>query len=568
MKRQMNFSLDKQNNNLNSTELAILAEQTSQIYDAGNKAIIASVINSIILVIVFWPAVKHPLLLSWFAALIAVSLLRGVLSYRYIKSSEIIKDAPHWARCFLIGSVSASVLWGATSIWIFPEQDLARQVFLAFVVGGMAAAAITTLSYLRLAIYAFLVLSLFPLMIRFFTSGTELSIAMASMIALYLVVLLQSAKQTYTKNYESIYMRIENQQQQQSLNDSENRYETLLNTATDAFFLHDLNGKILDVNKQACRSLDYTKDELLTLSVSDIDVDTSKPGMKWNKLKEGENISVESMHRRKDGSTFPVEIGIGYIRMGDEPLVSVLARDITERKRVEKMKNEFVSTVSHELRTPLTSIRGSLGLMAGGAVGELPSQAKEILNVANNNAERLLLLINDILDMQKIETGELEMEFETLEVMSFLHQVIESNKAYADQFSVAIILEPYEEEVFLTANKDRLMQVMANLISNAAKFSNKNGVIEVSVSKPDDNVVRVSVTDHGLGIANEFYPTIFDKFTQQDSSDTRQKGGTGLGLSISKAIIEKHGGEIAFTSSVGEGSSFYFELPELIIDND
>lgn len=159
------------------------------------------------------------------------------------------------------------------------------------------------------------------------------------------------------------------------------------------------------------------------------------------------------------------------------------------------------------------------------------------------------------------------MDFETLEVIPFLHQAIEGNMAYADQLSVAIFLEPYDEEVFLTANKDRLMQVMANLISNAAKFSNENGVIEVSVSKPKDNIVRISVTDHGLGIAKEFYPTIFEKFTQQDSSDTRQKGGTGLGLSISKAIIEKHGGEIAFTSSVGEGATFYFDLPELIINN-
>ena len=161
----------KQQEKTNSNNVDVLAEQTTQIYDAGNKAIIASVINSTILVIVFWPAVKHSLLLSWFAALITVSLLRGMLSYRYIKSSDSTINTALWARWFLLGSVTASLLWGATSIWIFPADDLARQVFLAFVVGGMAAAAIAPLSYLKLAIYAFLILSLLPLMIRFFMSG-------------------------------------------------------------------------------------------------------------------------------------------------------------------------------------------------------------------------------------------------------------------------------------------------------------------------------------------------------------------------------------------------------------
>lgn len=563
----MKESVDiKHQEKTNSNNVVVLAEQTLQMYIAVKNAIIATVINSLILVVVLWQVVEHKLLITWLVSILFVSLLRSLNTYLYQKASPSPNEAHIWAQRFLIGSITGSVIWGASSIWIFPANDIAHQAFLAFVIGGMAAAAITSLSYLKLAIYIYLTFSLIPLMIRFYSGGTDLSLAMGTMIALFYIILMLSAKQAHIKSNQNISMRIDNIEQQRSLNESEHRYKTLLDTATDAFFLHDLNGKIIDVNKQACLSLGYTKDELLALSVSDIDVDTGKPGIKWNKLKEGENISIESMHRRKDGSTFPVEVGIGYIHMGDEPLVSVLVRDITERKRIEKMKNEFVSTVSHELRTPLTSIRGGLGLLAGGAVGELPPQAQEIISVANRNAESLLLLVNDILDMQKIETGELEMDFEMLEVIPFLHQAIEGNKAYADQFSVAIVLKPYDEEVFLRANKDRLMQVMANLISNAVKFSNENGVIEVSVSKPEDNVVRISVTDHGLGIAKEFYPTIFDKFTQQDSSDTRQKGGTGLGLSISEAIIENHGGEISFTSSVGEGSTFYFDLPELIVD--
>lgn len=557
----------KQHEKIKSTDLAVLAEQTSQLYAAVSNAIIATVINSIILTVVLWPVVESELLLSWLVSLLIVSLLRGIVAYRFKMAAPSSEQTQIWLRQFILGSLAASTIWGASSIWIFPTNDLAHQVFLAFVIGGMAAGSITSLSYVKITVYFFLAVSLIPLMIRFFYSGTDLSIAMGSMVAVYFAVLMQSAKTSYNKNKENICMRIDNITQQRSLNQSEHRYKTLLDTATDAFFLHDLNGKIIDVNSQACQSLGYTKNELLNLYVSDVDAEKGKPKVAWNKLKEGKNIRIESIHRRKDGTTFPVEIGIGYIQMGNESLVSVLARDITERKRVEKMKNEFVSTVSHELRTPLTSIRGSLGLMTGGAVGEIPQQAQEILKIAGHNTERLLLLINDILDIQKIESGELEMTFEKFDVMPFLEQAVEDNNAYAEQFSVKIMLEPCDKVLLVKANKDRLMQVMANLLSNAIKFSYENGVVEVAVSQ-NNNIIRVSVADHGRGIAKDFYSTVFDKFTQQDSSDTRQKGGTGLGLNISKAIIEKHGGEIGFSSKVDVGTTFYFDLPEYTISKN
>ena len=561
----MNRSIDtKQYNNIKQNDITLLSEQTSQLYDVVNNALAASILNSIILTIVLWPSVEHDYLLSWLASVIIISLLRSISVYHYKKADVAPNEAHIWTQRFLIGSIASSVIWGATTVWIFPAEDLARQVFLAFVIGGMAAASITSLSYIKRAVYIFLGCTLIPLLIRFFISGTELSIAMGAMLTLYLFFLFKLAKQTHDKSNESINMHIDNIRQQRSLNESEHRYEILLNTATDAFFLHDLNGKILDVNQQACKSLGYTKEELLNLSVADLDIEKEDSALKWDRLNKGENINIESVHCRKDGSTFPVEVSVAQIYMGNEPLISVFARDITERKRIEKMKNEFVSTVSHELRTPLTSIRGSLGLITGGAVGELPTHAKEMLTIAGNNTERLLFLINDILDIQKIETGELDMEFEKTEVSSFLKNAIEDNIAYADQFGVSIALNSIDNNLYVNANEPRLMQVMANLLSNAAKFSHQNGVVEVAVDKQENNCIRISVTDHGDGIAKEFYNTIFDKFTQQDASDTKQKGGTGLGLNITKAIIEKHGGEIGFISSEGEGTTFYFDLPELV----
>lgn len=321
----------------------------------------------------------------------------------------------------------------------------------------------------------------------------------------------------------------------------------------------------MDVNNQACQSLGYTREELLTMSVSDIKETSDGENLDstWKELKDGEIIQVEGIHIRKDGTTFPVEVNLGTIRAGDQSLLSVLPRDITERKRIDRMKNEFISTVSHELRTPLTSIRGSLGLITGGAAGELTKQAQELLTVAGNNTERLLL-INDILDIQKIETGEFEMEQNEMELIPFLKQAIHDNISYAEQYDVKILLDDtFYKSIKIYANKARLMQVMANLLSNASKFSHANECIEVSVTENKDNTVRVSVIDHGEGIAEEFQPRLFDKFTQQDSSDTRKKVGTGLGLNISKVIIEKHGGKLGFTSSLEQGSTFYFDLPKL-----
>ena len=545
---------------------SILSEQTAETFGALNNAIIATIVNSIILVVVLWSYVDNTILIIWFASLFIVSFLRAYTGYRYKIISPSITNSLLWNKRFITGSFVASIIWGASSIWLFPVGDISRQVFLAFVIGGMAAGAVTSLSYIKHAVYSYLSIILIPLSLRFFFSDTELSIEMGTMISIYYIILLQAAKQSNFKNIQNISMRIENLEQERALNKSERRYKMLLETASDAFFLHDLNGKILDVNNEACHSLGYTRDELLSLSVTDImnSDATGRPNLDWTALKDGEKAQLEGIHIRKDGTTFPVDVSLGAIHVEDSTLLSVIVRDITERKRIERMKDEFISTVSHELRTPLTSIRGALGLITGGAAGETSQQLQELLTIANNNTERLLFLINDILDIQKIESGELEMKTDEIELIPFLKQAIQDNSSYAEQYGVMTSLDyTVDKNIIINGSKDRLMQVMANLLSNAYKFSHANGSVEISVTENKDNIVRVSVVDYGEGITEEFKPRLFDKFTQQDSSDTRNKGGTGLGLNISKAIIEKHGGVFGFSSNLKKGSTFYFDLPKL-----
>jgi PAS domain S-box-containing protein len=264
--------------------------------------------------------------------------------------------------------------------------------------------------------------------------------------------------------------------------------------------------------------------------------------------------------QRKDGSVFSIEITINEVRIENQRIFTGILRDVTERKKVDRMKDEFISVVSHELRTPLTSIRGSLGLLVHGVAGALLPQAKQLMTIALNNTERLIRLINDILDIQKIQAGQMVFQAQPMELMPLLQQAIAVNHSYGEQLGVTFVLISQLPGVQVSVDSDRFLQVMANLLSNAAKFSHSGDSVEIAASVKD-TCVQLSVSDHGCGIPEEFRKRIFEKFAQADSSDTRQKGGSGLGLSICKAILEKMGGRIYFESVVNVGTTFYFDVP-------
>ncbi|WP_051321322.1 sensor histidine kinase [Chrysiogenes arsenatis] len=234
--------------------------------------------------------------------------------------------------------------------------------------------------------------------------------------------------------------------------------------------------------------------------------------------------------------------------------------DITERKRVEMMKNQFISTVSHELRTPLTSIRGAITLIDSGQLGQLSPEATQMIKIAKSNSDRLTLLINDLLDIEKIASGRMEFAMKRLEVGAIAVESINTHQTFAQEHSSTFVLMTRDDNLFVNADEKRLQQVIANLLSNAAKFSPAGSTVEIHCTREGQNV-RVAIRDYGSGIPDEFRERIFKRFSQADSSDTRPKGGTGLGLAISREIIHKMGGTIGFDSVYGEGSTFYFTLP-------
>ncbi len=278
--------------------------------------------------------------------------------------------------------------------------------------------------------------------------------------------------------------------------------------------------------------------------------------------KRGQADEREWRYIRKDGSSLPVLLSVTALRDQQGVITGYLgiASDITERKRMQRLKDEFISTVSHELRTPLTSIRGSLGLLEAGVVGELPEKAQEMLRISIANSERLGHLIDDLLDIEKMESGHLALDMHTLELMPLLEKAMKELQSYGREHQVSFHLGSAVSGAWVRVDEGRFAQVMGNLLSNAAKYSPAASPVVVDVKRLDHQV-EISVTDKGPGIPLEFQSQVFAKFSQADSSSTRSKGGTGLGLAISKSVVEQMGGKIAFETVPSSYTRFYFRLP-------
>jgi len=222
-------------------------------------------------------------------------------------------------------------------------------------------------------------------------------------------------------------------------------------------------------------------------------------------------------------------------------------------------KSEFLATVSHELRTPLTSIKGSLDLMSFGAMGEVPERMKSVVSIAQRNATRLNALINDLLDLQKMDAGHMSFHFEAVHVNSFLTQIVAANEPYARKLDIRLELGEVDDDLYVHADEARLEQVLSNILSNAAKFSEAGQTVTI-MTEVENGLVRILVVDRGFGLSEEARQTVFEEFRQLDSSDRRKVGGTGLGMNISKRIIQAHDGVLDYYKNEGPGTTFFIEL--------
>jgi PAS domain S-box-containing protein len=343
--------------------------------------------------------------------------------------------------------------------------------------------------------------------------------------------------------------------------------EVLITSVGDGVYGVDQKGCLTFLNPSGAEALGYSASELEGRRAHDVfhALDDGSP-LAWEDcyiheaITEGVVVSArEDEYVRADGSSFPVEITASPL-LDDSKIrgAVVVFRDVTQRREVERMKNEFLSVVSHELRTPLTSIRGSLGLLAGGRLGELPERAASLVAVAVQNSERLTRLINDLLDIERMESGAVPMSVSTLEARTVLEAAAEQIEGMASSLNVRVEIEDASGTVLV--DEDRIIQTLMNLLGNAIKFSDAGSRVRLGARREGDDV-HFRVIDEGRGIPADKLESIFHRFEQVDSSDTRQKGGTGLGLTISRGIVERHGGRIWVESELGVGTVAHFTLP-------
>ena len=343
----------------------------------------------------------------------------------------------------------------------------------------------------------------------------------------------------------------------------------------------DANYRIMIFNRAAEQALGYSARDVIGHRAIPIFMDPAELEARARTLSEelGEHVPVgpdiftriplrdgfekrEWTFIRKNGSRFPVNVIITPLRDEDGAVSGFLGviEDVTPAREMERMKSDFTAVVSHELRSPLTSIRGSLGLILGAMAATLPPKVRDLLEIAQSNCERLVLLVNDILDIEKFSAGQMRFVPQTVSLREVVARAVEANEGYARRVNTRIELDGLPAHWRVNVDSDRLIQVLTNLLTNAAKYSPPGASVRVW-GEERIGALRVSVRDEGPGIPEEFRARMFEKFSQADSSTTREKGGTGLGLHIARRFIEHMQGRIGFDSVLGQGSTFWIELP-------
>jgi two-component system, sensor histidine kinase and response regulator len=339
----------------------------------------------------------------------------------------------------------------------------------------------------------------------------------------------------------------------------------IVQCSADAIYGHTLDGVITSWNGGAEKLYGYAPEEIIGKSLINlVPPEKREESASLNeKNRQGQlTDSVETIRQRKNGTLVEVSSTRSPVfdQSGRVIAISSISRDITERKESEKQVSEFYSCVSHELRTPLTAIRGALGLIEGKVVQPDSEKANQLICMARNSADRLIRLINTILDLKKLESGNMDMKLEELDPESFIANTLHDLYALAQESDIELTQEMRAPGT-LFADQDLLVQVLTNLVSNAIKFSPRKSQILVRFDQGKQGFGRISVIDKGIGIPADQIHKLFQKFQQVDSSDSRAQGGTGLGLAISRALVQQHGGEMGVISSFGQGSCFWFEIP-------
>jgi len=389
-------------------------------------------------------------------------------------------------------------------------------------------------------------------------------------------------------------VRRQRRRAEEALRDSEARKAAIFESTLDSIISIDHAGHIIEFNPQAERTFHYNRDEVLGRPMAELIIPPSLRERHHHALARylatgegsivGKRIEITAM--RSDGTEFPVELSLASISTKARPMFTAYIRDLTEQKKQEeirersreleeqnlriqeanRLKSEFLANMSHELRTPLNAVIGFAEIMVDGRAGPLNPDQKEYLSDILTSGQHLLQLINDVLDLAKIEAGKMELELETFSVKKVIDEVCSLMRPTASKRKIMIRTEVSAYNDAVTLDQRKFKQILYNLLSNAVKFSHDNGVVQVVLDLDSNQKLELQVKDSGIGIKNEDLPRIFREFEQLDSGATRQFPGTGLGLALTKRIVELHEGSITVHSEFGKGSTFTITIPPLLVN--
>ena len=567
----------------------VLADRVDQLYGQMWLGILGTFAIGAIASFEFWSPRLRDLVLTWWFIVLLVTAGSAALLYGYRRASDRSQNAAQWMRWLAIAAFASGATWGGAGAIFFPSHTDEQQVFIAFVLAAMMSGGIPVYaaSWPIFALYAAGIVAPFTYVLATFGNRlfTEIALLVPIFYAINVAIAyrltqvfhsgyrLRHAYGKLTDDYSVLNQRLERQlgeleEARRQVEASGRKLALFADKAPIAVLEIDPHGLITQINPGAELLFGYAAAELLGRHVKErLVLAELRPDFdrQWAHLLESRQplTALKIRSPRRDGLQVVCEWTVTPLVTPEGTIISVIAQgqDVTRQLEAERMKKEFTSTLSHELRTPLTSIIGSLQLINSGVLGDLEKDVAELTAVAERNGTRLLDLINDLLDIEKIESGKLTLIPEAFDLGELVRESLVLNKAFAERFKVRFQMAvDAKAGVRVHADRKRLLQVMTNLLSNAAKFSPEGGAVDVTLDL-SGSAIRVGVHDRGPGIPEAFRGRIFGRFAQADSTAARQKSGTGLGLAISKRLVEMMQGRIGFEPREGGGTTFWFELP-------
>lgn len=568
---------------------ALYQAQVHLLYENLPPGLLVTVVNVAILAEMDWHTGKPRTLLLWIAVMALVTLGRYLLTYRY-QLRDLSGDSQVWGRYYAAATLAAGLGWGAAATFLFPAA-LLPQIFMFFMLTAMTAGAVVSFAAVFSIALLFVIPALGPLAFRLFMAPGEMHHAMGIVAGLFLAMMLLTAKRMEVTIAASLRARFENHdliadlqaekaaihrlnadltrevaartQMTENLKEREAYLRAVLENVEEGIVTIDQRGALHSLNREALRIFGYREDELLGCHFSHL-VPLSERA-EYVGFLEGQveragsrmsGLGLEVNGLRRDGTVFPMELGLSAMAVGAERRFVAITRDVTARKRTERLKSELIAALSHELKTPLTSALGSLGLLSEVLAGKLAGDDERLLHMAQTNLDRLARSVNDVLDVDQSQIAHLARKPVTL--MRLAEEAVLHDRGYAQSRDVRLALDPCSSSARVLGDRALLLRALSHVITNAVHLSPPHSTVEVSVTSEGNHGV-VSIRDCGTPLPREARACLFE-------ADPRLSAFGVIaprGLYTARVVIEKHGGTIGYEAREAGGSHFFVRLPLL-----